>query len=65
MDMGRVREVLLNDGVKPDSVSPYVRAYRWAESGKPRDGLSDSTIRTYESDSQRVYRLLGREPKSQ
>ena len=57
--MGRVEEVLLADGVKPESISPYVRAYRWAKSGKPSAGLSESTIRQYESDSQRVYRLLG------
>jgi hypothetical protein len=54
----QVREVLLADGVKQESISPYVRAWRWAESGKPRAGLAESTRRQYESDSQRVYRLL-------
>jgi hypothetical protein len=55
----QVKKVLLADGIKPDSISPYVRAWRWAESGKPNAGLSDATIRQYESDSRRVYRLLG------
>ncbi len=55
----QVRDVLLADGVKPESISPYLRAWRWAESGKPRMGLAESTIGQYESDSQRVYRLLG------
>lgn len=59
----RVREVLLADGVKPESVSPYVRAWHWAESGKPSAGLSDSTIQQYEADARRVYRLLGQEPQ--
>jgi hypothetical protein len=54
-----VRAVLLADGVKPESISPYVRAWRWAESGGSSAGLSDSTVRQYKSDSQRVYRLLG------
>lgn len=57
----RVREVLLSDGVKPGSVSPYVRAWRWVESGKSSSGLSNSTIQTYEADARRVYRLLGQE----
>ena len=57
----QVREVLLADGVNRESISPYVRAWRWAESGKPSAELAESTISQYESDSQRVYRLL---PKS-
>jgi len=61
----QVRKVLLADGVEPESISPYVRAWRWAESGKPSAGLADSTIRQYESDSQRVYRLLGRSINNQ
>jgi len=55
----RVKEVLLADGVKPESVSPYLAAWRWAESGKIRSGLSVKTIQTYEADASRVYRLLG------
>jgi hypothetical protein len=55
----RVKEMLLADGVKPQSVSPYVAAWTWAESGKINTSLSDATVRTYEADARRVYRLLG------
>jgi|SRR6187402_581684 len=41
-----VKEVLLADGVKPRSVSPYLAAWQWAESGKAKAGLSDATVRT-------------------
>ena len=58
----RVKEVLLADGVKPGSVSPYLAAWTWAESGKTRTGYSDATVRTYEADARRVYRLLGQNP---
>lgn len=58
----RVKEVLLADGVKPESVSPYLAAWTWAESGKTNGGLSDATVRTYEADARRVYRLLGQNP---
>ncbi len=53
-----VKDVLQADGVKPQSLSPYLAAWRWAESGKNASGLSDSTVRTYEADAARVYRLL-------
>ena len=56
----RVKEVLLADGVRPESVSPYLAAWRWAESGKAKSGLSDKTVQTYEADASRVYRLLGK-----
>jgi hypothetical protein len=58
----RVKEVLLDDGVKPESVSPYLAAWTWAESGKSTTGLSVATVRTYEADARRVYRLLGQNP---
>ena len=58
----RVKEALLADGVKPESVSPYLTAWRWAESGKTTTGLSDPTLRTYEADASRVYQLLGQDP---
>jgi len=61
----QVREALLADGVRWESVSPYVRAWRWAESGKPSEGLAATTIRQYQSDSQRVYRLLGKSTNKQ
>lgn len=61
----QVRKALLADGVRPASVSPYLRAWRWAESGKPSAGLAESTIRQYESDSQRVYRLLKKSANKQ
>jgi hypothetical protein len=54
----RVKEVLLADGVRPASVSPYLVAWTWAESGKTAAGLSTTTIQTYEADARRVYRLL-------
>jgi hypothetical protein len=57
-----VKEVLLADGVKPKSVSPYLVAWTWAESGKTKSGLSDKTVRTYEADARRVYQLLGQTP---
>jgi len=57
-----VKEALLADGVKPESVSPYLAAWRWAESGKTTTGLSDATIRTYEADARRVYQLFGQNP---
>jgi hypothetical protein len=57
-----LKEALLADGVKPESVSPYLAAWRWAESGKTASGLSDATIRTYEADARRVYQLLGQNP---
>jgi hypothetical protein len=56
------REALLADGVKPESVSPYLAAWRWAESGKTTTGLSDATVKTYEADARRVYQLLGQNP---
>ena len=55
----RVKELLLDDGVKPESVSPYLAAWKWAESGKSTTGLSAATVRTYEADARRVYQLLG------
>jgi len=55
----RVKEVLLADGVKPESVSPYLTAWTWVESGKSNTGLSVATVQTYEADARRVYRLLG------
>jgi hypothetical protein len=58
----RVKEVLLADGVKPGSVSPYLAAWAWAESGKTNTGLSVATVRTYETDARRVYRLLDQYP---
>jgi hypothetical protein len=59
----RVKQVLLADGVKPESVSPYyLAAWTWAESGKATTGLSVTTVRTYEADARRVYRLLGQNP---
>jgi len=58
----RVKKVLLAGGVKPGSVSPYLTAWRWAESGKTRYGLSAKTVQTYETDSSRVYLLLGQYP---
>jgi hypothetical protein len=58
----RVKEALLVVGVKPESVSPYLTAWRWAESGKTTTGLSDATIGTYEADARRVYQLLGQDP---
>jgi hypothetical protein len=58
----RVREVLIADGVEPGSVSPYLTAWRWAESGKTSTSLSAKTVQTYETDSSRVYRLLGLDP---
>ena len=58
----RVQEVLLADGVKLGSVSPYLVAWTWAESGKTSAGLSAATVRTYETDARRVYRLLGQDP---
>jgi hypothetical protein len=58
----RVKEVLLADGVKPESVSPYLAAWRWAESGKTNSGLSDATVRTYEADARRIYFLLDETP---
>ena len=61
----QVREALLADGVRRESISPYVRAWRWAESGKPSAGLAGLTIRQYELDSQRVYRLLGKSTNKQ
>ena len=61
----QVRELRLADGVMRESISPYVRAWRWAESGKRSAGLAESTICQYESDSQRVYRLLGKSTNNQ
>jgi hypothetical protein len=58
----RVKEVLLVDGVKPESVSPYLTAWTWAESGKTNTGLSVKTVQTYEADARRVYGLLGQYP---
>jgi hypothetical protein len=58
----RVKEMLLADGVKPESVSPYLAAWTWAESGKTTTALSVATVRTYEADARRVYRLLGQNP---
>ena len=58
----RVKEVLLADGVKPESESPYLTAWTWAESGKTTTGLSVATVRTYEADARRVYLLLGEGP---
>ena len=58
----RLTEALLADGVKPESVYPYLAAWKWAESGKTTTGLSVATIRTYEADARRVYRLLGQIP---
>jgi hypothetical protein len=58
----RLTEVLLADGVKPGAVSPYLSAWNWAESGKTTIGLSVATIRTYEADARRVYRLLSQIP---
>lgn len=55
----RVKEVLLADGVKPESVSPYLAAWTWAEFGKTSADLSVVTVRSYEADARRVYRLLG------
>ena len=52
-----VRELLQADGVKPQSVSPYVAAWNWAESGKTETALSDATVRTDKADARRVYRL--------
>jgi hypothetical protein len=37
-------------------------AWNWAESGKTTIGLSVATIRTYEADARRVYRLLSQIP---
>lgn len=61
----QVREALLADGVRQESISPYVAAWRWAQSGKLSAGLAESTIRQYESDSHRVYRLLGKSTNKQ
>jgi len=58
-----VKDVLVADGVEPGSVSPYLTAWRWAESGKSSTGLSAKTVQTYEADSSRVYRLLGQHPQ--
>jgi hypothetical protein len=58
----RLKEALLADGVKLESVSPYLTAWRWAESGKTTTGLSDATVKTYEADARRVYELLGQNP---
>lgn len=58
----RLIEVLLADGVKPGAVSPYLAAWKWAEPGKTTTGLSVATIRTYEADARRVYRLLSQIP---
>jgi hypothetical protein len=58
----RLRELLLADGVKTGSVSPYIAAWEWVESGKIRTGLSANTVRTYEADARRAYRLLGQNP---
>ena len=57
-----MKEALLADGVKPESVSPYLTAWRWAESGKTPTGLSDATVRTYDADARRVYQLIGQDP---
>jgi hypothetical protein len=54
----QVRKILLAAGVKPGSVSPYITAWTWAESGKASTGLSKATVDTYETDAARVYRLL-------
>jgi hypothetical protein len=54
----RVKEVLLADGVRPESVSPYLVAWMWAEAGKTGAGLSTKTVQTYKADARRVYRLL-------
>jgi hypothetical protein len=60
----RVKEVLLADGVKPGSVSPYLTAWTWAESGKTNTGLSVATVRTYEAYARRVYQPLGQHLRS-
>lgn len=57
----RVKQVLLDAGVKPGSVSPYLTAWTWAEAGRSEAGLSNATIRTYNADAQRVYMLLEQE----
>jgi len=57
-----VKQVLLADGVKPGSISPYLAAWTWARSGKTNTGLSLATVRTYEADARRVYRVLGLDP---
>jgi hypothetical protein len=62
MTSDRVKQVLLADGVKPESVSMYLAAWTWAESGKATIGLSVATVRTYEADARLVYRLLGQNP---
>jgi hypothetical protein len=54
----RVKEALLADGVKPESISPCLTVWAWAESGKATIHLSVSTVQTYEADARRVYRLL-------
>jgi hypothetical protein len=51
-----VRDLLFGQGVK--SVTPYITAWRWADSGKPIEGLSGATLSQYRRDAQRVYRLL-------
>ena len=59
----RLRELLLAAGVKPESVSPYLAAWRWAEAGKTKARLSDKTVQTYEADAKRAYQLLGQLPR--
>ena len=58
----RVKEVLLADDVKLKSISPYLAAWRWAESCKTTTGLSAKTVKTYKADAHRVYQLLGQTP---
>lgn len=51
-----VRDLLFGQRVK--SVTPYITAWRWADSGKPIEGLSSATLSQYRRDARRVYRLL-------
>lgn len=61
--LNHVKDLLLTDGVKPESVSPYLTAWTWAESGKNNTGVSVANVRIYEADARRVYRLLGENPR--
>jgi hypothetical protein len=61
----RVKQVLLADGVKPESVSPYLAAWTWAESGKATTGLSVATVRTYEAGPASAHSGDPRFPDSQ
>jgi hypothetical protein len=60
----RVKELLLADGVNPYSVSLDLSAWTWPESGRASTGLSEATVRTYEADAHRVYRLLDGSPSA-